>query len=129
MDRIEKELSCGHGEVVSFNDKGKDSFGAVIFPKSDDTLNISMTCNGEEKTSSILTCQNYIGMPLQVRSPVVADMAASEGCGLERKMDLVLADINMPAGLCLIRFREINPPHRKGRLILYGFESDPVRGK
>ena len=119
---LEQDPACAFAEIVAINNKGRHSFGGILFRSYIDTLQIAMDCNGETATDTTLVCQNYVGMPLKFRS--LEPFSFYSGCGIPDQHNVKEIQFDMPRGICLIR---VAVGGRSATALLAGFESDPMR--
>jgi hypothetical protein len=126
-DEIERADDCRLAEIVSFNEKGRHAFGAVVFRSARSRLPAHLVCNGEAKDDTETVCSNLQGMPFRIRFQAPVDMAPGPECGIPNAPGVTELELPMPRGLCVIHFREHAPARREHHLTLFGFEQDPIR--
>ena len=114
-------------EMGSFDDKGQDSWAIIDFRSGFETLEATLTCNGEGavKSQGVSLCQSKTKLVQKISFPEPVKHGVSADCPAPESKDGMNFLIEMGRGKCLYLFKRGKDLHR---LITFGYDDVILRG-
>lgn len=128
---IENTGSC-LVRIGAYNrDKGQNVWGIIDFENPERTLPVTSYCNGiVQKFNGVSICQSKVGLIQRIvfDSPVIQDAKALDSKCVMTSKDQKLWEYQLPAGECVIEFKETVAPYRLHRHTTVAYTDVIIRG-